>query len=151
MPKAPGAAPTEPPDDPRFDAAEQALADGEYDEAAQRYQAILDAEPANADAQLWRCVRSACSQRVEALDDSVIARADAAADDVDAQLAAADLRAVAGGDVDGALTPAAHLRRGRRGDERDALRDRLVDYFELLGPDEPRVASARRELAMALF
>ncbi|MDQ6938298.1 MAG: tetratricopeptide repeat protein, partial [Actinomycetota bacterium] len=38
-----------------------------------------------------------------------------------------------------------------RGDERDVVRDRLVDYFELLGPDEPLVPAARRRLANALF
>ena len=144
-----GGAPTEPPSDPRFDAAEQALADGDYAEAAKRYQAILDAEPANDDAKL-ALRQVGLLQRVEALDDSVVARADAAPDDVDAQLAAADY-ALSGGDVDAAFTRLLTALKRTRGDERDALRDRLVDYFELLGPDEPRVASARRELAMALF
>src|SRR6185312_11961868 len=39
---------TEPamPEDPRFDAAEAALAEGDYALARQRFQAILDAEPA---------------------------------------------------------------------------------------------------------
>jgi putative thioredoxin len=31
------------------------------------------------------------------------------------------------------------------------IRDRMVEYFELLGPDDPRVPPARRELANALF
>ena len=146
---APGASADEPPADPRFDAAEQALADGDYAAAAQRYQAILDAEPANDDAKL-ALRQVGLLQRVEALDDSVVARADAAPDDIDAQLAAADY-ALAGGDVDAAFTRLLTALKRTRGDERDALRDRLVDYFELLGPDEPRVASARRELAMALF
>ena len=48
------------PEDPRFDAAEAALADGDYDLARQRFQAILDAEPANVAAAL-RCTRSRCS------------------------------------------------------------------------------------------
>ena len=46
--RATGAATRRPPEDPRFDAAEAALADGDYDLARQRFQAILDAEPANA-------------------------------------------------------------------------------------------------------
>lgn len=146
---APGASADEPPADPRFDAAEQALADGDYAAAAQRYQAILDAEPANDDAKL-ALRQVGLLQRVEALDDSVVARADAAPDDIDAQLAAADY-ALAGGDVDAAFTRLLTALKRTRGDERDALRDRLVDYFEMLGPDEPRVASARRVLAMALF
>ena len=40
------------PDDPRFDAAEEALAEGDFALARQRFQAILDAEPANANASL---------------------------------------------------------------------------------------------------
>src|SRR6201996_1748313 len=55
-PPAPGAdeadAPAEEPSDPRFDAAEQALGEGDYALAAQRYQAILDAEPASTEAGL---------------------------------------------------------------------------------------------------
>ncbi|MDP9116435.1 MAG: thioredoxin domain-containing protein, partial [Actinomycetota bacterium] len=46
------AAAPEAPEDPRMAAAEQALDDGDYDLAAQRYQAILDSEPANAEVQL---------------------------------------------------------------------------------------------------
>src|SRR5579884_1605556 len=40
----------EEPEDPRFAAAEEALQIGDYDLATQRYQAILDAEPANTQA-----------------------------------------------------------------------------------------------------
>ena len=43
------------------------------------------------------------------------------------------------------------LVRRLRGDDRDPVRDRLVEYFELLGPDDPRVGPARRDLANALF
>jgi putative thioredoxin len=31
------------------------------------------------------------------------------------------------------------------------VRDRLVEYFDILGPDDPRVGPARRQLASALF
>jgi len=37
------------------------------------------------------------------------------------------------------------------GEDRDAVRERLIEYFDLLGPDDPRVAPARRALANALF
>ncbi len=143
------AAPAEPPVDPRFDDAEKALADGDFALAQQRYQAILDAEPANSDVAL-ALRQVAMLQRVEQLDPSVVARADSSPDDIEAQLAAADF-ALAGGDVDAAFGRLLRAVKRTRGDERDAVRDRLVDYFDLLGPDEPRVASARRELANALF
>lgn len=142
-------APVQPPSDPRFDAAEQALADGDYETAAQRFQAILDAEPANADAALAvRQVR--LLQRVDKLDASAVERADAAPDDVQAQLSAADY-AMAAGDADAALRRLLAAVKRTSGEDRDAARDRLVEYFDILGPDDPRVPPARRELANALF
>jgi putative thioredoxin len=141
--------PVAPPDDPRFDAAEEALAEGNYDLAEQRFQAILDAEPSNADAALaLRQVR--LLRRVAAADPGVPAKADAAPDDVDLQLAAADLE-VAANDVEGALRRLLAALGRTSGDDRERLRVRLVDYFELLGPDDPRVPAARREMARALF
>ena len=36
-------------------------------------------------------------------------------------------------------------------EDRDAVRERLIEYFDLLGPDDPRVAPARRRMAQVLF
>ena len=149
---APGDAPATPDEataDPRFDAAEQALQDGDFAVAAQRYQAILDAEPANTEAAL-ALRQVALLQRVEKLDASAVARADAAPDDIEAQLAAADY-ALASNDADAAFRRLLAAFRRTSADERDAVRDRLVEYFDILGPDDPRVGPARRELANALF
>ena len=150
-PRAAGAAatPDEPPVDPRFDAAEQALQDGDFAVAAQRYQAILDAEPANTEAAL-ALRQVALLQRVEKLDASTVARADAAPDDIEAQFAAADY-ALASNDADAAFRRLLAAFRRTSADERDAVRDRLVEYFDILGPDDPRVGPARRALANALF
>ncbi|TAM85366.1 MAG: tetratricopeptide repeat protein [Jatrophihabitans sp.] len=143
------AAPAAPPEDPRFDAAEQALAEGNHDLAEQRFQAILDAEPNNADATLaLRQVR--LLRRVAGADPAARARAQAAPDDVDLQLAAADL-ALAGDDVDAALQGLLATLGRVAGEDRERVRVRLVDYFDLLGPDDPRVGPARREMARALF
>jgi len=139
----------EEPEDPRFMAAEEALQDGDYPVAAQRYQAILDAEPANAEAAAaLRQVR--LFERVESLDPALAAGADAAPQDLAAQLAAADV-AFAGNDADAALRRLLTLLAASGPDERDAVRERLLEYFELLGADDPRVAPARRELARVLF
>jgi putative thioredoxin len=143
------AAAAEPPADPRFDAAEKALAEGDYTAAARAFQAILDAEPSNADA-MSALRQVSLLQRVDNLDATAVSRADAAPADVQAQLAAADY-AVAGGDIEAAFTRLLGTLRRTSGDERDAVRDRLVEYFEILGPDDPRVAPARRQLASALF
>jgi putative thioredoxin len=137
------------PVDPRFSEAEAALEAGQFDLAAKRYQAILDAEPANTEAALaLRQVR--LLERLQDIDPKLVARAETAPDDVPAQLAAADY-ALSRSDVDGALGRLLGLVRRVSGDDRDAVRERLIEYFDLLGPDDPSVAPARRALANALF
>jgi putative thioredoxin len=137
------------PVDPRFSEAEAALEAGQFDLAAKRYQAILDAEPANTEAALaLRQVR--LLDRLQDIDPKLVARAETAPDDVPAQLAAADY-ALSRSDVDGALGRLLGLVRRVSGEDRDAVRERLIEYFDLLGPDDPRVAPARRALANALF
>jgi len=36
-------------------------------------------------------------------------------------------------------------------DGKETVRTRLVEYFEILGPEDPRVGPARRALANALY
>ena len=134
------------PEDPRFDAAEQALADGDYDLARQRFQAILDAEPANAAAAL-ALHQVDLLARVETLGD---VPSDPAPDDVPGQLGAADLALIAG-NAEAALRRLLDLIPRTSGDDRESVRQRLIEYFELLGPDDPLVGPARREMARALF
>ena len=145
----PPAAEPEAPEDPRFTAAEDALAAGDFDTAAQRYRAILDQEPANQEAQL-ALGQVQLLQRLAGVGDDALVRADAAPDDVDAQLAAADLL-LAGGDVAGALDRLLRTVARTSGEDREKVRTRLLEFFELLGPDDPRVPAARRELARSLF
>jgi putative thioredoxin len=38
-----------------------------------------------------------------------------------------------------------------QGDERDRVRERLLELFTVVGSTDPRVADARRALASALF
>jgi putative thioredoxin len=75
---------------------------------------------------------------------------DPAPDDVAGQLGAADL-AFAGDDADAALRRLLDLLTRTSGDERDGVRERLLEYFDIIGPDDERVAKARREMARALF
>ena len=139
----------EEPDDPRFTAAEDALEQGDYATAAQRYQQILDVEPNNTQAALaLQQVRML--ERVESVDPALAAGADSNPDDVDAQLAAADM-AMAANDADAAFRRLIDLIGRTAGDERDRVRERLIEYFDLLGSDDPRVAPARREMARVLF
>jgi putative thioredoxin len=139
----------EPPSDPRFAAAEAALDEGDFAAAAAAYETILASEPADVEAGLaLRQVR--LLERTTALDASVVGRSDADPADVMAALAAADY-SFAIGEVDAAFARLLALLRSTPAPERDAVRDRLVEYFELIGSDDPRVPPARRELTNALF
>jgi putative thioredoxin len=136
-------------EDPRFVAAEDALERGDYAGAEAAYQRILDAEPANEQA------NAAIAQvrflaRAESADPSAVARADANPDDVDAQLAAADAE-LATEQVDAAFARLVSTVGRTDGEERDRVREHLVGLFELFPPDDPRVMAARRALARVLF
>ena len=143
------AEPAEEPDDPRFTAAEEALDAGDFELAAQRYQAIVEQEPGNTEAAL-ALGQVRLLQRIDTIDRAAAARADSAPDDVDAQLAAADL-SLASNDVQGAFDRLLAAVSRLAGDDRERVRTRLLEYFDLLGPDDPRVSAARRQLARALF
>jgi putative thioredoxin len=143
------AEPVEEPEDPRFTAAEDAIEQGDYAAAEAAYQKILDAEPANEDAAA-ALLQVRFLARAEQADPMAVAKADAAPDNVDAQLAAADAE-VATDRVEPAFQRLLGLVQRTSGDDRERARQHLVGLFELLGPDDPRVATARRALARALF
>jgi putative thioredoxin len=69
---------------------------------------------------------------------------------VAAQALAADLD-VLGGHIDDALTRMVDTVARTSGDERDKARAHLLSLFEVVGSDDPAVATARRRLAAALF
>ncbi len=141
--------PVEEPEDPRFVAAEEALEQGDYAGAEAAYEAILAAEPANAEA------AAALAQvrflaRAEATDPTAVQRADADPDDLDAQLAAADAE-VAANQVAEAFDRLVRTVGRTAGEDRDRVRTHLVGLFELFGPDDERVTTARRALARVLY
>jgi putative thioredoxin len=147
--EAPDAAAPQIPEDERFAAAEAALEAGDFAQATERYQAILNSEPANTEAQL-ALLQVRLLERLAGLPADALDAAAAAPDDVELQLVAADAE-LADNQIEAAFGRLIGLVRRIRGEERTPVRDRLVEYFELLGPDDPRVAPARRDLANALF
>lgn len=70
--------------------------------------------------------------------------------DVQGQLDVADLD-LSGGKVEDALSRLIELVGQSAGDERETIRTRLVEFFAILGNDDPRVPPARRALANALY
>jgi putative thioredoxin len=137
------------PEDPRVLAAEEATARGDYDDAIGQYAAILAAEPAHARAaaairevELLRRVGTAAPDAVD--------KADAAPDDLDLALEAADVQ-LARGEVSNAFARLLAAIRGSSGGQREQARLRLVELFNVIGNDDPRVTAARKELTKALY
>lgn len=153
---APGAAAQEPapvpagPYDALLEAAAQALDANDFAGAVQAYKNVLSDEPANSEAKLG-LAQAELLARVQKTDPQQV-RKDAAENpaDVPAQLAAADLDLV-GGHVEDAFGRLVETVRRTFGDDRDRVRVRLLELFEVIGPDDPRVGAARTALARVLF
>jgi len=128
-----------------FDAIERDDLDG----ALAAYDKALRENPRDADARAGRAQVGLIARARNA--DPGVVRAAAADDasDVDAQLAVADLD-VLGGQVEDAFVRLLELVAATAGDERERVRIRLVDLFEVVGPTDPRVVAARKALASAL-
>ncbi len=135
--------------DPALALARQQLEDGDFVAAADSYQAILDANPNDAEAK--GAVRQiAFLTRATAQRPDAVAVADAAPGDIEAAFAAADV-AILNQDVRGAFDRLVALVRRTSGDERTAVRTRLIELFELFDPSDPEVIAGRRDLANALY
>lgn len=138
---------------PLHAAAADAIEAGDYDAAVKAFEQALLENPADADAKAG-IAQAGLFQRVAALPAAVQAGArDAAAAapaNVEAGLAVADLD-LFGGHVEDAFARVIELVRLTSGDDRAAARTRLLEYFEIVGPSDPRVAAARPKLANALF
>ncbi|MCK9902936.1 co-chaperone YbbN [Parafrankia colletiae] len=142
------AAGAEPP--PHLAAAQEAMAQGDLDSAAEAFRAQLAESPADPEATIG-LARVELLRRVGGYDTAWL-RERLAADpyDVEAGLAVADLT-VAQGDPATAFGRLVELIRRTSGDDREKVRAHLVGLFQALGDDEPAVAPARRALAAALF
>lgn len=155
----PGAAPGEaagadpdagPPPEPEVLAAEDALERGDFPGAVAAYDALLARRPTDVAAQAARA-SVLLFQRTDGVDaDAVLRAAQGSPDDVPAQLAAADLE-VLGDQVEQAADRLIALVKRTEGDDRNAVRARLLELLAVLDPQDPRVVTARRSLANALF
>ncbi|CAL9450075.1 MULTISPECIES: tetratricopeptide repeat protein [Streptomyces] len=147
---APVAAPAEGPYDAALNAAAQALDAGDLDGAVRAYQNVLADDPAHPEAKLG-LAQAELLRRVQGMDPQKVRQE--AADkpkDAEAQIAAADLDLV-GGHVEDAFGRLIETVQRTAGDDRDAVRRRLLELFEVVGQEDPRVVAARRALARALF
>ncbi|MGW6205507.1 tetratricopeptide repeat protein [Streptomyces sp. NPDC055089] len=138
------------PYDALLEAAAQALDANDFAGAVQAYKNVLSDDPANTEAKLG-LAQAELLGRVQEMDPQQV-RKDAAENpgDADAQIAAADLDLV-GGHVEDAFGRLVETVRRNFGDDRDRVRLRLLELFEVIGPDDPRVGAARTALARVLF
>ncbi|WP_330173561.1 tetratricopeptide repeat protein [Streptomyces sp. NBC_01498] len=138
------------PYDALLEAAVRALDANDFDGAAQAYRNVLADDPGNTEAKLG-LAQAELLARVTGMDPQRV-REDAAKrpDDVPAQIAAADLDLV-GGHVEDAFGRLVEAVRRTAGEDRDAARLRLLELFEVIGSDDPRVTAARSALARVLF
>ncbi|WP_402375688.1 tetratricopeptide repeat protein [Isoptericola rhizosphaerae] len=146
-------APVEEPEEPLpplHQEAYDAIERDDLDAAAAAYGKALKQDPKDAQA-VAGLAQVALMQRTRGADLQQVRQAAAdAPTDVDAQLAVADMDML-GGKVDDALARLLDLLPGADDDAKEKLRGRLVDYFEVVGASDPRVAKARRRLAMYLY
>lgn len=142
--------PVEEPLPPLIQAAYDAIERGDLAGAAASYEAALKDSPGDEEARLG-LAQVMLLQRTQDVD-PVEARAVAAKDpqDVEAQLVVADLD-VLGGHVEDAFARLVDTVRLTAGPEREKVRLHLVELFDVVGAQDPRVAGARLKLANALF
>lgn len=149
----PDTASAEPVDEPlpphhqdAFDAIER----GDFTAAIRAYRTAIAQDPRDQLA-VAGLAQVSLLERLDGKDAADIRSAGAAAPaDVDAQLAVADLD-VSGGHLDDAFERLLVLYPELDATGKDAVRTRLVSYFEIVGAEDPRVVTARRRLTALLY
>lgn len=123
---------------------------GDYAAAAAEYAKVLEADPHDV---------LAARERAKALLLARNAHADVAAvrkaagdnlDDVEAQLAVADVDMI-DGHIDDAFGRLLDFLAGGHRADAESIRARMLEYFAMLPTDDPRLARARRRLAILLY
>lgn len=136
--------------DPRFAAAEAKLDEEDYLGARAEFEKVLEKFPGDAQALAGRA-QAGLLQRLVGVDVQAVLDRGAAEDATfDEHLAAADVELTVGR-IDEAFARLVGLVRDNAGDQRNAVRERLLELFDAVGASEPEVLKARRDLAAALF
>ncbi len=136
--------------DPRFNAADAALDRGDFAAALVEYDTILAQSPNDLEAKAGRAQVALLARSAGGDPAAVLTRAANEPTSVDAQLAAADLEMLSG-QPELAFERLVELVRETAGAERETVRVRLLELFEVVGNAEPSVLKARRNLMSALF
>jgi putative thioredoxin len=139
----------EPQTDPKLEAAFNAIEKGNFVEAKSIYQDMLNQNPKDENA-IAGLAQVGLLERSASLNESVIRKNASDKKNIDAQLELADLELMKGNPEAGfnVLISAIKITSGQ---DRDKLRERLLELFVVVGDSDPHVLKARRDLASALF
>lgn len=142
--------PVEEPLSPHVQAAYDAIDAGDFAAAVAAFDARLAEEPGDEEARLGR-QQVVLLERAGSLDATAVREAAAKdATDIEAQMQAADLDLM-GGHVEDAFARLIDTVKVTADDDRNAVRERLLELFEMVGSIDPRVRTARSQLMSALF
>ena len=133
--------------DPRFDAAEDAISDGDWDRAIAAYREVLSAAPGDVIAKIG-LLNVELLQRTDGVDLEVAIAA--AGNSVESQLAAADAEFLMN-EYQAAFDRIIGLIPSSSGKDRDELRVRALQLFDIAGPTDTAVMKSRQALTNALF
>lgn len=135
--------------DPRFAAAEAALAAKDFEQAVAEFDKLLRTNPRDSQARAGRA-QAALLARTAHVDEDCLLRAAAAPEDLEAQFVAADMELISGNAQAGFDRLLEMIRRAQA-EEKEQIRVRLVELFDTMDPADPVVQNARRSLSMLLF
>ena len=134
---------------PTHQKAHDLAAQGDFSGAALEYGKVLEADPSDRIAAREHAKALLLARSATANVNKVREAAAANPDDVDAQLAVADVDLI-GGFVDDAFSRLLDFAASHR-EALDEVRKRLVSYFPICRDDDPRVQRARRRLSVLLY
>lgn len=152
-PEGDGDAPQEPVEEPLpplHQEAYDAIERGDYEAAASAYRTAIAQNPRDALAVAGLAQANLLRRLQGKTLDAIRNAAASAPDDLDAQLDVADLD-LSGGHVEDAFDRLLTLFPKLDADGKKRVRERLVELFEVVGTEDPRVTAARRRLTNLLF
>ena len=136
--------------EPEEEEAIKALESGEFAHAEAAYKKWLSRKPNENLAKLG-LAQTQLLIRTEGLDlNQVIEESTKSPTDIDLQLKAADIEIVNGG-VEAAFSRLLNLVKATQGDDKNKVKNHLLNLFALVDQSDPRLISARKELASSIF
>ena len=136
--------------EPEEEEAIAALERGDLDGAEQAYQRLVERRPSDHFGKLG-LAQVHLLKRTQGLDPAIVrAKADQSPSDVAAAMQCADIEVVHGA-IESAFERLLRLLPQLSGDQKTAVKDRLIELFSLVDPADPILIKARTQLANYLF